>query len=350
MANDPAQAIDYFAGVINSGLRGKANWEALANAYLTKGELGSAALCYERSGRSGLAGTLAVMADREHCRVTGEAATSELAWLPNTLLPLIEAEINGIHVNLLVDTAAGDLVLDEQVAVTAGVPHGGQERRHFAGGLPATVTYGHVDRLQMGDYAVHDMLTQILDLQSRFATYAAGLTVHGILGVSILSRFVSVLDFQQRYLRLLPWTAQSFSRVPDQEEIPIWLADQHFILAQAETPSMDPAQWVIDTGMSGAAFAISSATAEAADLAISPDTAEQGMGGGGTIAGRRVKLPSLKLAALARQQVEGIALESFPLQQRFGFHTAGLLACDYFQGTVLVLDFSRMTLSLSGQV
>jgi len=40
-----------------------------------------------------------------------------------------------------------------------------------------------------------------------------------------------------------------------------------------------------------------------------------------------------------------MALENLPLQNRFGFRAAGLLACEYFQDAVLSLNFSRMTLT-----
>ena len=348
LAHKPKSAITYFASALNNGLRSRHNWEMLADAYLANGEPGSAALCYERAGRNGLAGTLAVMASREPCRVVSTADACEFDWLPEVQLPLIEAELNGIRLNLLVDTAAGDLVLDEKVAIAAGIPHGGQEVRHFAGGLPAMVTYGHVESLVMGNFTVHDILTQILDLQSKLTSYAPAAPIHGILGVSILSRFITVLDFAQRRLRLHATVPAAKSSPVEKQlnEVPFWLADNHFIIVQAEIPNTAAAMWVIDTGMAGAGFAISLTAVQAAGLVPLSADQETGIGGGGSIEGQRVILPSLKLGSHDRPHVEGIALGTFPLKDRFGFATAGLLACDYFQGSVLSLDFSRMTLNL----
>ena len=95
LENDPGRAITHLAFALNNGIRSKAHWEMLADAYLTNGEPGSAALCYERAGRAGLAGTLAVLAYRELCRVEGADDSLEFQWLPNTTLPLIRAELNG---------------------------------------------------------------------------------------------------------------------------------------------------------------------------------------------------------------------------------------------------------------
>ena len=167
LRHQPKQAITYLAAALNNGLRTRALWQTLADAYLANAEPGSAALCYERAGRQGLAGTLAVMADRELYRIQNSAESHRFEWLPDTPLPVVQGEVNGFRLNLLVDTAAGDLVLDGQFAVAAGIPHGGSESRYFAGGLPAMVTYGHVERLQLGALIVHDLLTQILDLHGR---------------------------------------------------------------------------------------------------------------------------------------------------------------------------------------
>ena len=77
---------------------------------------------------------------------------------------------------------------------------------------------------------------------------------------------------------------------------------------------------LVDTGMSGAMFALSVATARAVGLASLTQAHSAGVGGGGRVAGERVTLPRLR--------------------------AAGLLASDYFQDAVLSFDFFNMTLSV----
>ena len=351
LQNHPQQAITHLAKALNNGLRSKAHWEMLANAYLVNGETGAAALCYDRAGRTALAGTLAVMAGREPGRVDGTARGCELSWLPELPLPVVQARVNGIPANLLVDTAAGDLVLDEKLAVAADVPHGGREQRYFAGGLPAMVTYGHVEQLQLGTFRVHDVLTQILELQNRFAGYSPLLPIHGIIGVSVLSRFSVVLDFQQRMLHLHRAMPDPITDAVDAalNESAFWIAHNQFIVVRVALSDSAAAMWVVDTAMSGAAFAVYSAAGEVAGL--TPRAGEQaiGLGGGGIVGGNPVTLARLRLGGLDRLNAEGVALDTFPLRKRFGFGIAGLLACDYFRDTVLSLDFSRMKLTLAKQ-
>ena len=346
--NDAQRAISHFASVLNKGLRSRANWEMLADAYLLNDEPGQAALCYERAGRSGLAGTLAVMASLEICQVTGAVDCVKLDWLSGSNLPLIHAEVNGKVLNLLVDTAASDLVLDEKLAIAAGIPLGGSEMRYFAGGLSSKVTYGYIERLQLGELAVHHIVTQHLDLQGRLAGYSPAAPIHGILGLSVLSRFKTALDFKQGCLRLSidKPVANTLSPEITTNQFPMWIADHQFILVKAQMHNAETALWAIDTGMSGTAFAMSSVTAEAAGLAGQAGEQEAGIGGGGAVEGRRVRLSSLRLGAFERNNVEGMALKDFSLQDRLGFRMAGLLACDFFQDALLTLDFSRMRLTL----
>ena len=345
LQNAPQEAISHLAAALNNGLLAKSNWQALADAYLANGETGAAALCYERAGRSALAGTLAVMADRTLCRVDEGAGAAELQWLPEIPLPVVQGEINGIAVNLLLDTAAGDLVLDDSVAVAAKIPHGGSEQRYFAGGQLAPVTYGHLERLQLGSFLFHDLLTQIIPLQGKFAAYAPLAPIHGIVGLSVLSRLRTVVDFAQRSLRL-----HSVVELPGStcgggsHEYPFWLADGQFILVAAHTADTASSMWIVDTGLGGAALAVSAAAAR--ELRLSPRGCrpDAGCGGGGAVSGTRVVVPKLAVSGFERRNIDGLLLDNFPLQQRFGFSTAGLLGCDFFAGAVLSLDFTAMQL------
>ena len=97
----------------------------------------------------------------------------------------------------------------------------------------------------------------------------------------------------------------------------------------------------------GAAFAMSSQTAEAAGAVPLDVKPVAGVGGGGIVRGQPMLLPRLRLGHLDRYAVEGVSLQSFPLEDRFGFRVAGLLSCEYFQDSVLAMDFSDMTLTVN---
>jgi hypothetical protein len=119
--------------------------------------LGAAAYCYQRLGRDGLAGTLAVMGELDAYRLTQPQASVEVPWLVTDPLPVLAVRVNGCNANLVLDTGAGDTLLATQFAIDAGVQLGGQEQRTFAGGRPARVTYGHAEELSLGDFGIQDI-------------------------------------------------------------------------------------------------------------------------------------------------------------------------------------------------
>ena len=114
---------------------------------------------------------------------------------------------------------------------------------------------------------------------------------------------------------------------------PFWIADNSFIVVRAEMPNIESAMWIIDTGLAGTAFVMGFSVAE--DTGCLP------------LGGQPVLLPALKLCALDINNVKGISLQSFPLEDRFGFRVARLLSCEYFQNSVLAMDFSSLTLTVS---
>jgi tetratricopeptide (TPR) repeat protein len=107
LVNDLDAAVNYLTGVINRGLRSRQVLAHLAEAYYRQGRLGSAAFCYQRLGRDGLAATLAVMDDLEAYRLAQPKTSAELPWVTNNPLPVLPARINGRSANLMLDTGAG---------------------------------------------------------------------------------------------------------------------------------------------------------------------------------------------------------------------------------------------------
>jgi tetratricopeptide (TPR) repeat protein len=107
LANDSDAAIKHLADTINQGLRSRKALSHLAEAYYRKGRLESAACCYQRLHREGLAGTLAAMAELDAWQLEPARAPIEIPWLCIDPLPVITAQINGCNANLVLDTGDG---------------------------------------------------------------------------------------------------------------------------------------------------------------------------------------------------------------------------------------------------
>ncbi len=350
LANDLDAAVHHLALAINGGLRSRKALTHLAESYYRQDRLASAAYCYQRLGRDGLAGTLAVMGELDASRLPGPGTSVEVPWLTASPLPVLAARVNGRSANLVLDTGTGDTVLDARFAVHAGVPLGGQERRTFAGGMPAEVTYGHAQELLFGDFRIGDLLVQVIDIPPGLAAWFPDLPIHGILGTGVFSRFRTTLDYRSGRLHLetqrKPAEPQPDRGRRDRPGSPLWLAENQLLLTSVDLPALAQGVWFLDSGMTGGAFAVPASRVDALRLQADESEALIGTGGGGTVRGHGVRVDWLRLDRLCRDAPAGVVLDSFPVEQCCGFEVQGLIGHDLLSDTVLTLDFPAMRLFL----
>jgi hypothetical protein len=269
-------------------------------------------------------------------------------------LPVLAVRVNGRNANLVLDTGAGDTVLDAQFAVDAGVQLGGQEQRTFAGGMPVRVTYGHAEELSHGDFGIQDIPVQVIDIPPSLAAWFPDLPIHGILGTGLFSKFRTTLDYRSGCLRLEPpaETGESpLQNTPrDRPGVPLWLAENQLLLTCVDLPALDKGVWFLDSGMTGGVFAVPESRLDALELKADEGAALVGTGGGGTVRGREVRADWLRLDRLCRYQPDGVVLDDFPVGQCCGFAVQGLIGHDLLRDSVLTLDFPAMRLILNGEI
>ncbi len=342
LANRPEAAVARLSHVLEQGWRTRSILSHLAEAYCRLGNLGPAALCYQQLGRDGLAGTLAAMAGLDVFRRADTSATARLDLLGIEPLPMVRASVNGIEANLIIDSGAGDCVLDMRFAVSAGVPLGGQEWRDFAGGHRAEVTHAHLQQLDLDAVRIHDLPIQVLDLQPVFGGWFPDTPVHGIIGISVLSLFNCRFDYQAGAFTLLPSSVAD----PAPQTTPLWLAENRMLLTQADFPALQNALVFLDTGMTGRAFAVPED--RGALLGVEPglDEALVGTGGAGEVHGRAAHADRLCLGGRPYDDASGLLLPSLSIATSLGFRINALIGHDLVRGSCLHLDFPRMQLSI----
>jgi hypothetical protein len=344
LANRTTSAIRRLTAVMEQGLRTRTVLSHLAEAYNRNGDLGHAALCYEQLGRDGLAGTLAAMSRLPVLQISNAPGSSRLAWVRAEPLPVVAVEINGRPANLVIDTGAGDTVLDIAFAVDAGIRLGGREWREFAGGQPAEVLHGHAAQIRLEEIRITDVPVQVLDLQATFGAWFPDLTIDGILGIRLLSLFDCTLDYIDRRLELNNQTDQ---KAVAQESTPMWLAENWMLFSRADFPGVNEATVFVDSGLTGASFAVPKSRVETLGIAADPRSTAIGTGGGGAVGGSSAHVSRLRLDAVERHNSPGLMLDQLSIEKSLGFQVNGLIGHDMLRNTRLKLDFRRMQLSLS---
>ena len=312
---------------------------ALAETRYRQKRFAEAALLFRRQGRTAMADKVAAIPTPYAVSVPGSGV--RLAFAPGAILPVLAVQVNGQDAHFLLDTGAGETILDKDFADKVGAVRFGTDSATYAGGRRASFEHGAVDSVQLGAAIVHGVPVHIQNTR-QYAAAAGGISVDGILGTGLLSQFRATLDFEQQVLDLAPRGSSGTGGTP----LPFWLLGDHFVTVPAVAMGHIEALMVFDTGLAlpgGALVPAASLVAEAGiDL---PQGSVSGLGGGGTVTVTPFEFPRLQVGALERSNVVAVA-GAFPptLEHQFGVRIGALLSHGFFAGHRVTLDFEIMQL------
>ena len=340
--NRPEAAIGYLDGIGHQCLSPHGRW-VRAQSLRRAGRTAAAADCFRRLGRPEFADVLAGFDDRPPYRIPGTATQWSIPFVASEPLPLVSALVNGsAQGSFLVDTGAGDVLLDEAFARQAAVVLGGRETGQFAGGRHGSVRHGRAESLRFGELELADLPLEVLDLSSQLAGFYQAHEVAGIIGLELLCRFNVVVDYPGNALHLQ--RRGQTTQAPGADGQRFWIAGDHYPVAWGRLNER-PLLWFLDTGMSGYDCLVSSQVATAVGVRPSGGTG-RGYGGGGPVQTVPFSADAVCLGPVCAQPGRGVMAASFPLARRFGFHVGGLLAHGFFRHYRLSLDFDAMTLAM----
>jgi hypothetical protein len=323
------------AGVVNT---------LLAQTYRRAGDLAQAATHLRAIGRHALADVLDDLDGREPYALRFDAEVTRVPFAARTPLPLVPVEVNGVPAHFLLDTGAGEAMLDAAFALEAGVAARGQEVGTFAGGKTAHVRYGRLSNLRLGDAVLAELPVQIAPLRSLFEPFFADHAVQGIVGIDVLRHFLPTLDYPAGTLVLR--RKNSAPPADDAQWAPFWLAGDYCLVAWGCINRRHPALMFLDSGQAGLAFAAPWSTVQAAGVVLREEEAGEGYGGGGAVPVVPFELAWLSLGPTTACGLCGVYTGRFPLETQFGFRIGGLVAHEFFAPHALSVDFARMRYAL----
>jgi hypothetical protein len=315
----------------------------LAQACRRAGDLAQAATHLRAVGRHAAAAALDDFEDRQPYALRFDVDATCIPFAVRVPLPLVPVEVNGVPAHFLLDTGAGEAMLDTAFALKAGVAAGGQEVGTFAGGKAARVRHGRLSTLRLGAALLADLPVQIAPLQSLFAPFFTDHAVEGIIGIDVLRHFLPILDYPAGTLVL---RAKHSLPAEDVAWAPFWLAGDHCLVAWGCINRRHTTLMFLDSGQAGLAFAAPWSTVEMAGIALRRDEAGEGYGGGGAVPVVPFELAALSLGGTKARGVRGAFTGSFPLETQFGFRIGGLVGHEFFAPHALSLDFTRMRYAL----
>lgn len=120
--------------------------------------------------------------------------------------PLVEAELDGKIVNLIIDTGASRTVFNKNIV--AGFPIISIDNEEpFAAGINAermSIEQIKIDFIKIGGASFYDMIvfSTNLDAISNLYEEMAGIRIEGLLGCDFLIQYKAVLDFNKNHISL----------------------------------------------------------------------------------------------------------------------------------------------------
>lgn len=269
--------------------------------------------------------------------------------------PVLKVRINGGREQLkfVLDTGSGMSVISELTAKKLGlkpVARGGLARA-VGGGGKFEIVYGFLSSLELGDVKVESVPVYIRHF------YDSAVPVDGYLGLSVISRFVAVLDYSDSSFSLRRNTDSSLDRdfviTPNTQlvvtpknsgviEIPVRTTSSGFISGEVRVNGIEkPLNFIIDTGAS--VSVVSEELAEQEDLATYLQPTRMRVFGAAGVAEnvKTVLLPRVMLGTYGRENVSAAVLDLEPLNETTGFTQNGILGANFLRHFRTSFDFQR---------
>ena len=320
--------------------------ELLAETHYRRNDFASAAPHEEAAGYGAMAAKLRSFDGRRPYDIQGPGEV-RLPFVRTDPLPILTARVNGgPEVRFLLDTGGGEVILDRTYAGSIGLPDFGGRRGAFAAGKKAAIGQSAIDSLTLGKLTVSDVPVTVVDIAPLGASIGEP-ALAGIIGTVLLYRFLATIDYPGGALVLRRKGSSAPKAAPGAVELPLLLADDHYMLAEASLNDGPPLLCFVDTGLAGGAFTCPASTLKAADIAVSARPQGTGLGGGGRISFRLFDVGSLAMGAARRENLQGV-LGPFPpaLEHEYGVRIGGLVSHGYLCAYAATFDFERMVLRL----
>jgi len=253
--------------------------------------------------------------------------------------PIIQVKINDKSkpLNFVLDTGSGISVLSEAAAKRLGIH--AIARGGYARGIGGTgkfeIVYGLIRHMSIGDVRIRNVpvfLRQFHDL---------GQQVDGYIGLALISKFLTTVDYGERTLSLTKKDADTAAFASKQPfSLPLRLTQSGFLSGEVALEGIEsPLNFIVDTGAS--VSVISDRVARTDQMSTFQDPERFRVFGS---AGVRDDVPSFMLPSItfgthSRKSIKAVALDLDVINEASGFEQAGILGGNFLKHYRLTFDF-----------
>ncbi|HUE83639.1 MAG TPA: aspartyl protease family protein [Pyrinomonadaceae bacterium] len=292
--------------------------------------------------------------------IPGGANKTSISFESVDTRPILLVRVNGGREQLrfVLDTGSGMSVISDETARMLGlrpVARGGLARA-VGGGGRFEIVYGFLSSIDVGEVKVENVPVYI----RRF--HDSKVHVHGYLGLSIISKFLTSVDYGERTFTLIRQRAtgsldifDSASQTEDGNspklssaiEIPLRTTSSGFLSGEVRIEGFErPLNFIVDTGASISVVSEKLAAQEELNSYLQPDRMRVFGAAGVTEDVKMLLLPKVTLGTFAREHVPAAVLDLDPVNETAGFVQNGILGGNFLRHFRVSFDFQRGVIRL----
>ena len=293
---------------------------------------------------------------------SGESRTS-ITFEATDNRPVLEVRVNGQKqpLRFVLDTGSGMSVLSEETAKRLGikpVARGGLARA-VGGGGKFEIIYGYINSLDIGAVRVENVPVYIRKF------FDGGVPVDGYLGLSVVSKFLTSIDYGVRRMTLVrqnqtdtvePWTMvrrpdgyQSLSPAAPSEgmvEVPLRTTSSGFLSGEVGLEGFEKTvNFIIDTAASITVVSEKLSQEEQLLDLLQPSRMRVFGAAGVTEDVKLLQLPRLSLG-ITLERINAAVLDMEPVNETAGFTQSGILGGNFLRNFRVYFDFARGAMRL----
>ena len=278
------------------------------------------------------------------------ANTSEIPFrLGSDRRPYIKLKVNGRDALFVIDTGSGFTVISKDAAQRLGVSdiaRGGRSQA-FGGEGKFQIVYGLIRSVQLGDTKVKSVPCYIQHLHYS-ENAAPDEKADGYIGLSILTHFLTQLDYKENVMRLdrNVENARSVADLPEATVIPFRRTQNGLISVETEFNGDHRINAILDSGASSTV--VSTAAVERLNLReniIKGQTAQVFGAAGVANDVELLFLRRCRVADLQQSNMRALVLDFDAINETSGFEQSGILGGDFLRHFRVTIDFSRALLA-----
>lgn len=283
-------------------------------------------------------------------QVGGPAVTEVPFQLGSDRRPYVRVKLNGRESIFVIDTGSGFTVISKDAAKRFGVTEiaRGGRSQGVGGSGKFQIVYGLIKSLQIGEAKVR-MIPCFVRPFHGDKDRPAEEKADGFIGLSILSHFLTVLDYKGARMRLDRSDNRSapLAALPGVTLVPFRTTQNGLISVETEFDGNTFVNAILDSGASSTV--ISEAAVERLNLGdqiIKGQTTSVIGAAGVTENVRLLFIRNCRVADQLQSNLRALVLDFGAINETSGFEQSGILGGDFLRHFRLTIDFNRALLAL----